>query len=284
MPNYSTNTVTQQARNAAKRLWDLDAAPDLLQPLARKPEKAANAKLPSKQQKGHTLSLQRPSVKVVVPQPAVTQPAVAASVFPVLPSVPPHGRTVPRRQSTTAILANKISHQQKQQQQQQQQRPQGLSGRFSPTLRAPSPPSPRADVKERRPFSANASPRFGVRPDEPRLTIDVERMASETSSGSGGPSFPPQHRHGSPSSPLREHHATDRGQSQQPGLSSLGHDVSPGSDGTHLARSTRASGSARHILTRSFRLRTEGTTLEAHCSAAPSVWGAAALARDLVHH
>jgi hypothetical protein len=256
--SYASNSVNEQARAAANRLWDPAAAPDLKPKLFRVPK--------AKPRKQHSHPIQ--------PCPAASE----NGMFPVLPRVPPPARNLPHPQSVPAILSEKLVS--------QQERPQTPTIKFAPMLRSPSPPSPRPDVRQRRPSSASATHGMGIVPDPQRFggsEMDesmhgapaVERPAGSSTQQDMLSSV-------SPSLHVPQHAASESARGQPSGIQS-----SPRQQPASTAlsrpspRSTRASGSGRHILARSVRLRQEGTIFQAQCSEAPSMWGAAALTRDL---
>lgn len=258
--SYASNTVNEQSRAAANRLWDPAAAPDLKPKIIRMPKKSA---APCKQ-----------------PSPIQPRMAGGRNVFPDLPRVPPPARNVAHRQSIPEVLSEKLALQQE-----LSPRPQSPALQCSPTLRAPSPPSPRADVRRRRPSSASVTHGVGIVPDPRSLASQTDESTQESPAADGPAAssaqesmptlvspclqVPQQEASVSPRAQLSGSQAPPAHQPPAPVLASS----SP--------RSTRASGSGRHILARSVRLRTEGTTFTAHCSEAPSMWGAAALTRNL---
>jgi hypothetical protein len=258
--SYASNTVNEQARAAANRLWDPAAAPDL------KPKPFRMPKSNSQPRKQHSHPVQ--------PRPAASE----NSMFPVLPNVPPPARNVPTPQSTTELLSEKLALQQE-----RLQTP--ATNIFSPMLRAPSPPSPRPDVRQRRPSSASVTPGMGIMPDQQRFGPETDEFLHEAPekeqpAGSDTQGMPPLV---SPSLQVPQQHAASESAGGQPSdlQASPRQQLACAASSASSPRSTRASGSGRHILARSVRLRKEGTTFQAHCSEAPSMWGAAALTRDL---
>ena len=260
--SYASNTVNEQSRAAANRLWDPAAAPDLKPKIIRMPKKSA---APRKQH-------------------SPIQPRMAGgrerSVFPDLPQVPPPARSVAHRQSIPEVLSEKLALQQE-----FNPRPQSPLPQYSPMLRAPSPPSPRADVRQRRPSSASVTHGVGIMPDPRSFGLEPDELTQGAPAADGpAASSVPEIIMPAPVSPclqVLQHEASGSPRAQPSGSQAPPKQRPPSAVlASSSPRSTRASGSGRHILARSARLRTEGTTFTAHCSEAPSMWGAATLTRD----